>query len=102
MKETIILSRLLDKYENSKHLFAPGTSDRRVMRRIAAGNRGFPEYEYEDASVRDAYNEAAIALEAYGLVRNEWVKGRSVLTCVSLNLDRVMECYPRPSPHFPG
>lgn len=95
MKETIILSRLLDKYENSKHLFSPGASDRRVMLRVAVGNRDFPEYDYQDAAVRDAYNEVAIALEGEGLVKNEWVKGRPVLKCVSLNLDRVMECYRR-------
>lgn len=93
MRKTIILSRLLDKYENSKHLFEPGVSNRRVMLRIASGNKELPEYDYQDASIRDAYNEAAIALEEDGFVTNEWVKGRPVLSCVSLNLDKVMECY---------
>lgn len=93
MRKKVILSRLLDKYENSKHLFEPGVSNRRVMLRVASGGREFPEYDYQDASVRDAYNEAANALEKEGLVTNEWVKDRPVLSCVILNLNRVMECY---------
>lgn len=33
-EQSIILSRLLDKFENSKHLSDPGTSHRRVMLRV--------------------------------------------------------------------
>ena len=33
-ERNIILNRLLDKYENSKHLSEPGTSLRRVMLRV--------------------------------------------------------------------
>ena len=50
MKQSIILSRLLDKYENSKHLFEPGVSTRRVMLRIE--KKELPEYEYQEASGR--------------------------------------------------
>ena len=58
MKEAqVILNRLLDKFENSKHLSEPNTSRRRVMLRI--DKRELPEYQYEDAVVRDAYNIAA-------------------------------------------
>ena len=38
----MILSRLLDKYENSKHLLQPGVSTRRVMLRI--DQKELPEY----------------------------------------------------------
>ena len=52
MKEAqVILNRLLDKFENSKHLSEPNTSRRRVMLRI--DKRELPEYQYEDAVVRD-------------------------------------------------
>ena len=62
MKEAqVILNRLLDKFENSKHLSEPNTSRRRVMLRI--DKRELPEYQYEDAVVRDAYNIAARELE---------------------------------------
>ncbi len=93
MRKSVIISRLLDKYENSKHLLEPGTSNRRVMLRIGVGKKEFPEYDYQDASIRDAYNDAAILLEKEGFIKNEWVKGRPVLQCISLNLERIMDCY---------
>ena len=44
MKEAqVILNRLLDKFENSKHLSEPNTSRRRVMLRI--DKRELPEYQ---------------------------------------------------------
>lgn len=43
MKETqVILNRLLDRFENSKHLSAPNTSARRVMLRI--DKKELPEF----------------------------------------------------------
>lgn len=90
-EQSVILSRLLDKYENSKHLSAPGASTRRVMLRV--GKKELPEYIYEDAVIRDSYNEAARVLEAKQLVQLEWVKGRPLLSAVVLNLEQVMLCY---------
>jgi hypothetical protein len=90
-KQEIILNRLLDKYENSKHLLAPGTSTRRVMLRVE--KKDLPEYIFEDAEIRDAYNEAAVKLEKQHLVQLAWVKGRPVLSAIVLRLDQVMQCY---------
>lgn len=90
-ERSIILNRLLDKYENSKHLLEPGTSLRRVMLRVE--KKELPEYNYEDASIRDAYNEAAQELECKHFVQLEWVKGRPVLSTIVLNLEQIMECY---------
>lgn len=87
----IILDRLLDKYENSKHLSDPGASLRRVMLRVV--KKEFPEYDYEDASIRDAYNAAALELERQQLVSLEWVKNRPLLSTIVLNLSQVMRCY---------
>lgn len=86
-----ILSRLLDKYENSKHLFEPGVSARRVMLRIE--KKELPEYNYQEASVRDAYNEAALELEKEHLVTLEWLADRPVMSAIVLNLDHVDACY---------
>ena len=87
MKEAqVILNRLLDKFENSKHLSEPNTSRRRVMLRI--DKRELPEYQYEDAVVRDAYNTAARELEQQALVRLEWARKQSVLSCIVLDLER--------------
>ena len=96
-EQGIILNRLLDKYENSKHLLAPGTSTRRVMLKVE--KKDFPEYIYEDAVIRDAYNEAASELEKKYLVQLEWVKGRPVLCCAWIRSRSAMllpkECIPR-------
>lgn len=89
--QKIILNRLLNKYENSKHLLDPGTSLRRVMLKVE--KKDFPEYIYEDAVIRDAYNEAALELEKKHLVQLEWVKGRPVLSAIVLRLDQISQCY---------
>lgn len=90
-EQCIILNRLLDKYENSKHLSESGTFTRRVMLRV--GKKELPEYIYEDAAIRDSYNEAALELEKQCLVQLEWVTGRPVLSTIVLCLDRIMPCY---------
>lgn len=91
MERDIILNRLLDKYENSKHLLEPGCSNRRVMLRIE--KKELPEYQHETAEIRDAFNRAAQELERERLVSTEWLKGRPVLSGVILNLDQVERCY---------
>ena len=93
MNEAIILSHLLDKYERSKHLFQSSESGRGVMLKIGPGKKDFPEYDYENASIRDSWNISAIHLEQEGLIQNEWVKNRPVLSCIRLHLNRVMDCY---------
>ncbi len=93
MREDVILSRLLDKYEKSKHLLEPGVSNRRVMLRIE--KKELPEYNYQDAEIRDNYNETAKTLEHEGLVFIDWVKDRPVMSSVALNLNHVMQCYQR-------
>ena len=90
-EQSIILNRLLDKFENSKHLSEPGTSHRRVMLRV--DKKELPEYRYEDATTRDAYNEAARMLELKKMVQLEWVKDRPLLSVVVLNLEQVTSCY---------
>ena len=89
--QRMILNQLLDKYENSRHLSEPGASTRRVMLRVE--KKELPGYLYEDAAIRDSYNEAALELEKKHLVQLEWVKGRPVLSAIVLRLDRIMPCY---------
>ncbi len=93
MNEVVILSHLLDKYERSKHLFQSSEAGRGVMLKVGPGKKDFPEYDYENASIRDTWNTASIHLEQEGLIQNEWVKNRPVLSCIRLNLDRLMDCY---------
>ena len=89
--ENDILNRLLDKYENSKHLTCPGASNRRVM--LSKIKKELPGYNYEVASIRDAYHDAAQELERKGLVTLEWLDDHLLLSCIVLNLKQVMECY---------
>lgn len=91
MERGIILSRLLDKYEASKHLTQPGASSRRVM--LRTGKKELPEYQYETAEIRDKYNAAAQGLEQEKLVQLEWVQGRPVLCAIVLNLEHVHQAY---------
>lgn len=91
MKQPVILSRLILKYERSKHLTQPGASNRRVMLRIA--KKELPEYEYENANIRDSFNQEALSLEQQGLIHLEWLKGRPVLSSIILDLDAVDRCY---------
>lgn len=91
MERDIILSRLLDKYERSRHLLEPGTSNRRVMLRVE--KKELPEYRYQEAAVRDAFNQAARELERERFISVEWIKGRPVLSAVILRLDAVDRCY---------
>lgn len=91
MKQEILLSRLLDKYEKSKHLMQPGTSARRVMLRIEKNE--FPEYQYENAQIRDAWNNVVKTLETQDLISAQWINGRPVFSSVVLNLEHLPECY---------
>lgn len=91
MERNIILTRLLDKYEKSKHLLEPGSSNRRVMLRIE--KKELPEYKHETANIRDTFNRTARELEQDQLISIEWLKGRPVISRVVLNLDQVERCY---------
>jgi hypothetical protein len=60
---------------------------------LRAEKKDFPEYAFEIASVRDAYNAAAMALEQRGNVTLEWRVPGLVLSSVTLDLDSVVSAY---------
>lgn len=88
-----MLDALLDKYERSSHALSPGAGTRRVMINCMTEKRLI--YRYEDASAKDAYNEAALALTARGYAHYEWAKGQEgqVLQRIWLDLDHVEDAY---------
>lgn len=94
-QQSVILSYLLERYEASSHLLSPGKSNRRVSLQTDQTKRGggFPEYDYENAAVRDAYNKAARELERRGIVELEWISERPVLSRIILNLNQVDAAY---------
>ena len=91
MERRVILSRLLNKYESSKHLLLPGASSHRVMLRV--DHKELPEYKYDEGAViRDAYNNAAKSLEKDGIVSVEWARpGR--MSIIVLDLNSLDEAY---------
>lgn len=94
MKQQEILAALLAKYEKSSHLLEPGKSHRRVMLNIdKANNKDFPQYNFENAAVRDAYNSAAKELEAKQLISIEWLDMLPRMQKLILNLDNVDAAY---------
>ena len=90
-KQQDILSKLLDRYENSQHLLDPGSSRRRVMLRIDRSD--LPQYRYDQsAEIRDAWNSAALDLEKQKLIAVEWGRPKLMSTIV-LNLENVEDAY---------
>lgn len=100
MERDVILGRLLQKYEKSMHLLQPGRSHRRVM--LRAEKKDFPEYDFENASVRDSFNAAAEDLERRGAVSLSWRVPGVVLTSITLVLDSVGEAYELAGRQHPG
>jgi len=91
MERELILAKLLEKYERSKHLSAPNTSNRRVM--LSIDKKDLPEYRYETAEVRDRFNIAARALEAGGLIEVKFLCDRPVISMIVLNLRKIDDAY---------
>ena len=91
MEQKLILGRLLDKYENSKHISQPNSSKRRVMLRIE--RKDLPEYLYETIDVRDRFNKAAQILEKENLVEVIFNKGLPIISIIVLNIQQIDKAY---------
>ena len=89
----IILNLLLDKYEQSLHFREPGRSNRRVL--IKTSENGIPEYDYQNAATRDAFNTAINNLVQKDVVHVEWLPGRKQLVFkeIWLNLRCLEQAY---------
>lgn len=91
MEEKIIINRLLDKYEKSQHLLDSRLSNRRVMLRVEKNE--LPEYDYENAEIKDKFNSAAVKLEKNELISINWIKGISRIDKFILNLEYIENAY---------
>jgi hypothetical protein len=91
VERELILNKLLKKYENSKHFLQPNTSRQRVMLGIGKGE--LPEYDYENAEVRDRFYHAARGLEKEGIVELVCLNDRPIITRIILNLQRLDDAY---------
>lgn len=91
MEDKIIINRLIAKYEKSQHLLNTQSSNRRVMLRVEKNE--LPEYNYENAEVKDKYNLAAERLERLKLISIIWVKGIKRIDKLVLNLECIENAY---------
>ena len=86
----VVLTHLLDRYERSNH--AKGkVSNRRVLLNVKRGD--LPEYDYQDAEVRDLFNSEVSELESVGIVKTRRERNGLLLSEVWLNLDNVSTAY---------
>jgi len=87
----IVVNRLLDKYEKSRHAQGQGLSNRRVLLKTDRGD--IPEYDYHNVDIRDAFNEAVKTLVDVGIILTTWGRKGFVLSEIWLNLDQVDQAY---------
>lgn len=94
-EERLILNKLLDKYEQSIHFSQPGQSTRRVM--LKPERNDIPEYEFQNAGIRDQFNNALNELKESHLIQITWLKGRGNMVAkeIWLNLDMIDAAYTR-------
>ena len=91
MEHELILERLLEKYENSKHISQPNTSKRRVMLRI--NKKELPEYKYENVNVRDSFNKAVQMLEKENIVEVKFLNDRPIISVIILKIEQIDKAY---------
>ncbi len=89
--KTRILADLLDKYEKSKHLKAPHTSQRRVTLSKEKGE--LKGYNWENLSSLELFRQEVEFLEEKNLIFVEWEVKNKVISLVVLNLVQVENSY---------
>ncbi len=90
--KTIILNRLLDKYERSK-AYLHGKTTRRIMLRLCSGD--MPEYDLGNTRIRELINSTVQGLAKAGIVKYEWMKFErgNIIDRVWLCIDSVEDAY---------
>ncbi|MBT9173055.1 MAG: hypothetical protein DDT21_01445 [Syntrophomonadaceae bacterium] len=89
-----ILNSLLDRYERSAHFFGAARTNRRIA--FNFNRETMPEYfSGEQPLIKAAIHQAAVELQAEGLVRLEWLRGEkgNLLKRVVLNLEELPGAY---------
>ena len=89
--ETVIINRLLDKYEKSRQ----ATGEPCVRRRVSLKTEGLVEYHGREIDYRKAFHQAAEKLQQQGLIQVEWLAGEqgNLIKSLHLNLDRLDAAY---------
>ena len=90
-EQKTLLNKLLDKYERSTRFTEEKVSPRRIL--LKAGKKNWPEYQYENPYVRDAFNQATESLAAEMVLSYSWEREGKVLKEVWLNPDQLEQAY---------
>ncbi|MDR3585659.1 MAG: DUF2220 family protein [Desulfosporosinus sp.] len=87
----LILSKLLTKYEGSKH----ARGEEQIQRRVSLKTQDYPEYQKQDLGLHKSFHQAVLELAAQGLVEIEWVQFErgNLIKTVHLVLAKVEESY---------
>lgn len=91
MLQTSILPHLLEKFEKSKHLHQPNSSNRRVTLIKEKGE--LKGYQWENIDSLQLFEAEAKLLESKNLITIEWESSNKVIKLVSLNLNEVSKSY---------
>lgn len=89
--KTSILADLIEKYEKSKHLKEPHTSNRRVTLSKEKGE--LKGYHWENLSSLEEFAQEVQFLQEKNLVFVEWEVENKVISLVVLNLEQVEDSY---------
>lgn len=89
----LILDKLLDKYERSKHYYGDSSIQTRVL--LKFNKKEFPQYEIEDVEKKEGVHGAVEELACAGVVEFDWVKFEqgNILKSVWLVLAEVEKAY---------
>mgnify|MGYP000870988332 CR=1 FL=1 len=91
--QQLILTRLLEKYEESRHFYG----DARVNRKVALkfNHKEFPWYDLERVEVKEAVHFAVKKLREKGMIKLKWMRFEegNILEEVSLNLAQLESVY---------
>ncbi|MCK4260277.1 MAG: hypothetical protein KAX49_14975 [Halanaerobiales bacterium] len=89
----LILDKLLDKYERSKHYYGDSSIQTRVL--LKFNKKEFPQYELEDVEKKERVHGAVGELKRAGVVEFDWVKFEqgNILKSVWLVLTEVEKAY---------
>ncbi|GAB1475487.1 DUF3322 domain-containing protein [Bacillota bacterium] len=90
--KSLILNRLLDRYEKSRH-FTEGQSQRRIMLKMVQND--FPEYDIENPLIKETFNSAISELTQKNLTGFDWLRYEegNIIDKVWLNVSNIEEAY---------
>ncbi|MDD2497047.1 MAG: DUF2220 family protein [Desulfitobacteriaceae bacterium] len=91
--QRLILTRLLEKYEDSRHFYGDARVDRKVA--LKFNRKQFPWYDLENVESKEAVHFAVKNLMERSIIKLKWMRFEkgNILEEVSLNLEQLEMAY---------